>query len=83
MLNHVRDYLLLLLSVGLIFVGGIIFMSNFLAGLGLVILGIASQIIREKMQKIIAGDGVSKISVGDLLPKTPKKGDLWVDTSSE
>ena len=83
MLYRVRDYLLLIFSVGLIFVGGLVFTSNVLVGLGSVILGLILQIIREKMQKTIIGDGVSKISVDELPPKKPKKGDLWIDTSDD
>ncbi|PIP23441.1 MAG: hypothetical protein COX90_01125 [Candidatus Nealsonbacteria bacterium CG_4_10_14_0_2_um_filter_38_17] len=62
------------------FVAGILFNSNFISSILCLIIAICLQVIKERFQANIRGDGIKKITISNKEPIHPERGDLWVDT---
>ncbi|MDX5349151.1 MAG: hypothetical protein LPJ95_00390, partial [Paracoccaceae bacterium] len=65
------DLIMLALSVGLIFAGGIVYTGSWLLGVIFLVLGLSLQVFREKLQGYIKGIGIDRISVQDEPPRNP------------
>lgn len=82
-LIKLSEIILLIINYVLIFAAGTLFISNIILSILCFIIAIYLQIIREKLQSGIRGDGIAKITVGDKEPINPAKGDLWIDTKQK
>jgi hypothetical protein len=75
-----RGEILLIAIFVFSFIAGILFNYNFILSIFCLVVAVCSQIIREKSQANIKGEGIRKITVSDKEPLHPEKGDLWIET---